>query len=84
MSQLIEISYEKNIFKQIELAINKYLEIYPTNINMLFGLAGIQYKSKSIYDSQNTLSKILSLDPENNDAIKMLEKIDMHSGQISN
>ena len=84
MSQLIEISYEQNLFKQIGLAINKYLDIHPTNINMLFGLAGIQYKTKLIDDSQNTLSKILSLDPENNDAIKMLEKIDMHSGQISN
>ena len=51
---------------------------------MLFGLAGIQYKSKLFDDSQKTLAKILSLDPGNNDAIKMLEKIDIYSGQTSN
>ena len=82
MSNLLELSYQQNQFNQIEFAIKEYLELHPINVNILFGLAGIQYKSKRIDDAQKTLSKILSLDPENDDAIKMCNMIGMSAGKL--
>jgi len=82
MSNLLELSYQQNRFSQIEFAMKQYLEIYPSNVNILFGLAGIQYKSKRTDDAQKTLSEILLLDPEHDDAIKMLDKISSHAERI--
>ena len=82
MNNLLELSYQQARFNQIELAMKRYLEIYPANTNMLFGLSGIQYKSKRIDEAQKTLSEILVLDPEHGDAIKMLDKIGMHAEKI--
>ena len=72
---LLEVSYELNKFNQIETVMKKYLELYPLNINILFGLAGVQYQSNYIDEAQETLNAILSIDSKHEDAIQMLDKI---------
>ena len=78
MRMLLELSYKEGRFSHIELALKRYLDVSPFNVNMLFGLAGVQYKTDCIVDAQNTLSRIFSLEPENNDAIELLNQIRIH------
>jgi len=82
MSNLLELSYQENRFDQIELAMNRYLEIYPANTNILLGLAGIQYKTKRMDGARNTLSSLLALNPNHEDANKMLDQIDSQKEEV--
>ena len=82
MSNLLELSYQENRFDQIELAMNRYLEIYPANTNILLGLAGIQYKTKRMDGARNTLSSLLAINPNHEDANKMLDQIDSQKEEV--
>ena len=50
------------------MSLEKYLKLYPANLNILFGLAGIQYKMNKLDEALEALEKILVLDPVHKDA----------------
>ena len=54
-----------------------YLETHPHNTDILFGLAGIQYKLKHYEDAYRNLSLLIEINPNHNDANIMLGKIDI-------
>jgi len=83
MNNLLELSYHHNRFDQIECFMKRYLKLHPDNINILFGLAGIQYKLKNNNAAQKNLSKILSINPEHVDAKKMLDIINIDLEKIA-
>jgi cytochrome c-type biogenesis protein CcmH/NrfG len=76
MSSLLDLSYQVSQFEQVELAMKRYLEIHPDNLDILLGLAGIFYKSNRIEEAQNALSLLLKINPNHIDANRMLSKID--------
>ena len=82
MHSLLELSYQRSEFYQIEIAMKRYLESYPDNVDILFGLAGIQYKSNHFEDAHNTLSLLLELSPNHNDANNMIRKIDVKREKV--
>ena len=69
---LLEISYKLKKFGEIENYLNKFIEFHPANLNMRFGLAGIQYKTGNLEDALKNLEYILALDPEHDSAQEML------------
>ena len=72
---LLEISYKLEQFGEIEIYLNKFMELHPANLNMRFGLAGIQYKRGKLEDSLKNLEYILALDPEHDSAREMLDSV---------
>jgi hypothetical protein len=54
----------------------RYLDAHPSNEDILFGLAGILYKSNRINEAHDTLFILLELNPNHIDAKNMLRKID--------
>ena len=82
MHSLLDLSYQRSEFYQIEIAMKRYLEFYPDNVDILFGLAGIQYKSNQFEDAHTTLSLLLELNPNHNDANTMIKKIDVKREKV--
>ena len=82
MKNLIELSNLNNHFDQVELAINRYLEIYPSDTNILLELASVQYKTKRLDDSRDTLSVIMELNPNHMEGKKMLDQIDIQKEKV--
>jgi spore maturation protein CgeB/tetratricopeptide (TPR) repeat protein len=69
LKSLIEISYKKENFDRAQSYLKRFLEIYPANINMLFAMAGIQFKRGEIEDSLQILDTVLLLDPKHQYAL---------------
>ncbi len=72
---LLDLSYKLEQFGEIEIYLNKFMELHPANLNMRFGLAGIQYKRGKLDDSLKSLEYILALDPEHESAREMLDNV---------
>lgn len=69
IKSLIEISYKIENFDKAYFYLKRFLEIYPANINMLFAMAGIQFKRAEVEDSLQTLDTVLLLDPKHQHAL---------------
>ena len=69
IKSLIEISYKTENFIRVQNYLKHFLEIHPANINMLFAMAGIQFKRGEIEDSLQTLDEVLLLDPKHQHAL---------------
>ncbi len=76
MTQLIELSYAENTFAECERILKKYLILHPANLNILFGLAGIQYKMNKLDEVNESLEKILLFDPNFKDATDFKSRLD--------
>jgi tetratricopeptide (TPR) repeat protein len=66
-------------FERLDIAehyLQKYLELYPGNIKILYCLAGTYFKQNKISDSRKVLEKIFIFDPDNPDANELLNKIE--------
>ncbi|MBT3922101.1 MAG: glycosyltransferase [Nitrospina sp.] len=72
---LLELSYKLERFEAIERHLNIFMEFHPGNLNMLFALAGVQYKLGKLEESINNLECILTLDPEHESAIELIETV---------
>jgi tetratricopeptide (TPR) repeat protein/glycosyltransferase involved in cell wall biosynthesis len=69
IKSLIEVSYKIEKFDRAQDYLKRFLEIYPANINMLFAMAGVQFKSGDIEESLQTLDTVLLLDPKHQYAL---------------
>ena len=68
LTNLMELSYEEKKFSDCEKVLKKYLKLHPANLDILFGLAGIQYKMNKLDEANKALEKILLFDPGYQDA----------------
>ena len=63
IKSLAELSYKTESFESIYNYLKKYLNIRSSNLNILFVMAGVQFKKGMIDDSLRTLDDILRIDP---------------------
>ena len=76
LTNLMELSYEEKKFSECEKILKKYLKLHPANLDILFGLAGIQYKMDKLDGVNETLEKILLFDPDYKDARDLKARLD--------
>ncbi|CAI2718397.1 glycosyltransferase family protein [Nitrospina watsonii] len=76
LASLINLSYLLNNFIHVEEFLGRFVKQNPTNLNLLFGLAGVQYKSGKRVEARKNLETILRFDANNSDAHTFLEKLD--------
>lgn len=72
---MLELAYELNQFTVSERVLKKYLELHPANLNIMFGVAGIQYKMNKLAEARDNLEKILIFEPGREDAQQLLGRI---------
>lgn len=72
---LMELSYKIEQFGEIEIYLYKFIDLHPADLNMRYGLAGIQYKNGKLEDSIKNLEYILALDSAHEPARELLENV---------
>jgi tetratricopeptide (TPR) repeat protein len=75
IKSIIEISYKTEKFDKAYRYLKRFLEIYHANINMLFAMAGIEFKRGEVEDSLQTLDKVLLLDPKHQYALDFQKSV---------
>ena len=76
LTSLTEAAYELGTFEVVEKHFKAYLDLHPANLNMLFSLAGIQYKLGKKEDAKENLNKIFIFEPDRHDAIQLMKIIE--------
>lgn len=76
LTSLTEAAYELGSFEVVEKYFKEYIALHPANLNMLFSIAGIQFKLGKINEAKENLENILVFDPNRNDAIQLMEIIE--------
>ncbi len=72
---LIELSYITENYSVAYKYLRSFLDIYPANLNMLFVMAGLQFKMENVEDSLKTLDDILFIDPNHKFALEFQKSI---------
>ena len=75
MTSLLKLSYQSGEFEFAEAALKEFLEIHPANLSVLFGLSGVYFEQGKMIEARETIDQILMFEPEHEDAVKLLEKI---------
>ena len=75
IQSLIDLSYKMEKFVKASEYLNRFLKNYPANVNMLFSMAGLQFKMGNIEDALRTLDNVLSIDPKHKYALEFQKNI---------
>lgn len=76
LNGLLKLSYELQVFDDAERLLKQYLEVHPANLNILFGLAGIQFVSGQMDMARESLQTLMIFEPNHADARALIQKID--------
>lgn len=76
LTDLTKAAYDLGCFEAAEKYLNEYLAFHPANLNILFSLAGIQFKSGKIEQAKENLDKIFVFDSNHKNAIQLMKKIE--------
>ena len=79
MSALMGVVTGSYSFERFDVAVeylNKYLELYPGNIKILYCLAGTYVKLNSLEDAREVLEKILIFEPDHAASMDLIKKIE--------
>jgi glycosyltransferase involved in cell wall biosynthesis/tetratricopeptide (TPR) repeat protein/2-polyprenyl-3-methyl-5-hydroxy-6-metoxy-1,4-benzoquinol methylase len=82
LTNLMELSYEEKKFAECEKVLEKYLKLHPAKLDMLFGLAGIQYKMDKLDEANSALDKILLFDPGHKDALDLRAQVEKENNTV--
>ncbi len=83
LNQLIKAAYELQEFNNAIGCTRNYLMYHPGDLDILFALAGILYKSGEFEEAQDSLERLMSLSPEYEGAKELLSKILTDRSQLS-
>jgi len=72
---LIELSYVTENYSAAYKYLKSFLDIYPANLNMLFVMAGLQFKMGRVEDSLKTLDDVLFIDPNHKFALEFQKSV---------
>ena len=73
---LFQVSCQMGSFEQVTHYLELYLDMHPGDTSVMYPLAALYMKDGKIDESQKILRDILILDPENNEAVNLLEEIE--------
>ncbi len=72
----MKLSYELQVFEDAERLLKQYLEVHPANLNILFGLAGVQFASGQMDPARESLQTLMIFEPNHADAQALIQKIE--------
>lgn len=72
---LVKLSYDLEQFGQAEVILQRYVGLHPNDVNMVFTLGGMAYKTGRVELARSLMENILLLDPMNSRAHGLLAQI---------
>ena len=73
---LVQIAQATSSYQDAELALSRYVAMHPNDTDMIFTLAGIQYKLGQFDVATSNTERILTIDPNNESALDLLKEIE--------
>jgi tetratricopeptide (TPR) repeat protein len=77
---LIKAAYEIKSYATAARIVAEYSQVAPTNANLLYSLAGLQFHLGRLEESKVTVQRILELQPSHSGAIELLETMNRING----
>jgi len=72
---LVKTSFELNQLEVAEKYLNRYLELHPANLDVLFSLGGVYVKQGKYREANKVLERVLLFDPGYKDAKEVLKMV---------
>lgn len=72
---LVKLAYDCDTFAEAEDVVGRYVGLHPHDVNMLFTLGGLAYKTERMNVAISLMEDILRLDPMNGRAHALLQQI---------
>jgi lipopolysaccharide biosynthesis regulator YciM len=72
---LVKLAYDRNSFDDARNALCRYIAQKPQDLNMVFSLAGIEYKTGNSTAAEMLLTQMLAIDPNDTRASQLLGQI---------
>ena len=79
---LFQTSCQMGSFAKIIHYLEVYLSMHPGDTSVMFSLAALYMKDDRFEQSQKILQDVLTLDPDNKDAVNLLEEVEHSLAQI--
>jgi Tfp pilus assembly protein PilF len=82
---LVKLAFDRNSFDDARDALCRYISHKPQDLNMVFSLAGVEYKTGNNTAAEMLLTQMLAIDPNDARAHQLLAQIrGRHEAQTSN
>ncbi len=72
---IVKIAYERNIFEDARSALCQYIAQRPQDLNMVFSLAGIEFKTGNVTAAEMLLTQMLAIDSTDQRALQLVAQI---------
>lgn len=72
---LVKLAYDRNSFDDARNALCRYIAEKPQDLNMVFSLAGVEFKSGNTTAAEMLLTQLLAIDPTEARATQLLAQI---------
>ncbi|MFZ9519843.1 MAG: tetratricopeptide repeat protein [Silvanigrellaceae bacterium] len=72
---LVKLAYDTEVFSEAEEVVSRYVGLHPHDINMVFTLGGIAFRSGKLEEATKLMENILILDPMNSRAHSLMAQI---------
>ena len=79
---LFQTSCQMGSFDKVTRYLKTYLDMHPGDTSVMFSLAALYMKDGRLEKSKKTLLDVLTLDPDNKDAVNLLEEAEHNLAQI--
>jgi glycosyltransferase involved in cell wall biosynthesis/radical SAM superfamily enzyme YgiQ (UPF0313 family)/ADP-heptose:LPS heptosyltransferase/tetratricopeptide (TPR) repeat protein len=80
LSELLKCSYRLDRFYEAEQRLESYLRYHPADLNMIFSLAGVQFRGGKPIEALDTVDKLLIFAPGYDGAQELKERIESITG----
>lgn len=78
---LVKLSFEMDEFNDAEKVLIRYLDVHPHDVNMIYTLGSIAFKTNKINIALQLMENIISLDPMNSRAHSLINQIQRSENQ---
>jgi len=72
---LVKLAYDRNSFDDARSALCRYIAQKPEDLNMVFSLAGVEFKTGNTTAAEMLLTQMLAIDPTDSRATQLLSQI---------
>jgi glycosyltransferase involved in cell wall biosynthesis/Flp pilus assembly protein TadD len=72
---LVKIAFERNSYEDARNALCRYIEMRPQDLNMVFSLAGLEFKVGNTTAAEMLLAQMLAIDPNDARAHQLLAQV---------
>jgi glycosyltransferase involved in cell wall biosynthesis/Flp pilus assembly protein TadD len=72
---LVKLAFDRNQFSDARDALCRYIAQKPQDLNMVYSLAGVEYKTGNITAAEMLLSQMIAIDPNDSRAHQLLAQI---------